>query len=169
MRKDELEQQNQHLELKCKRLANLLTSTQTRALDSIRLLEEAVDVGGCDWKDPGVRQVYDRLARIVDPAAHNQDQANQTVQQFRELGPRLFDALKQYMAGVFEESVPHDIEAFTANSVEEAIAHAMDIIELYTGDPGRECDASSLTEALEALRLALTLVVAGVVPEKEAL
>ncbi len=95
---------------------------------------------------------------MVDPAACTQSQADRTVQQLKEKGLHLADALKQYGARLLEESLFHDTVAGERTFIEKAMAQAMGKIALYIDDPDEGCDLSPLTEALDGLREAMALV-----------
>ena len=156
MKKDELERQNQELREQSKRLASLLRSTQARALGCIRFLEQGLRADDtCDETgseqvtrcDDAMKQTLIYLTRIVAPAAQTQEQADQTVQQLRGNGLQLDDALKQYIAGVFEDPLPDAVTADALNIIERAMTRAMRSIALYVDDPDEWCDISPLTEA----------------------
>jgi hypothetical protein len=167
MKKNELERQNRELRQRCERLAFLLRSVQTRALGGITILEQGLQTDdtcietGSEQvarREDAMKQMLAYLARMVDPAARTQSQADRTVQQLKEKGLHLADALKQYGARLLEESLPHDTVAGERNLIEKAMAQAMGKIALYIDDPNERCDFSPLTEALDGLREAMALV-----------
>jgi hypothetical protein len=167
MKKNELERQNRELRQRCERLAFLLKSTQTRALGGITILEQGLQADDSSMEtgseqvarcEDAMKQALAYLARIVDPAARTQDQADRTVQQFRGKGLHLADALKQSIAMVLEEPLLPGGVASGHRSLEKAITQAMGKISQYMDEPGERCDLSPLTEALDELREAMALV-----------
>lgn len=106
MKKSALEQRNLELERENERLARLLRSTQARALGVYGVLERALHPHaeeGEAWGSEQVAQIEGAikeaqglLARVVDPIALTQTQAEQTVRDLKARGLYLHDALLQY-------------------------------------------------------------------------
>jgi hypothetical protein len=152
MKKSELEQENKALKVRCERLARLLRSTQARGLGGIRILKQGLHVDD-SCEETGSEQVsrcedammrtLAYLARIVDPAALTQEQADQRVLQLRERDLELNDALNRYREEVLGEPISEDMLADVLAFMEKAMGK----IALYTDDPDERSDISPLTEA----------------------
>ena len=106
MKKSALEQRNKELEGENERLFRLLRSTQARALGVVRRLEQALlpdEEEGEAWGseqvgqlEAALKEALALLARVVDPGAATQAQAEQTVQHLKAKGLQLHEALLHY-------------------------------------------------------------------------
>ena len=106
MKKSALEQRNKELEGENERLFRLLRSTQARALGVVRRLEQALlpdeeedEAWGSEQVgqlEAALKEALALLARVVDPGAATQAQAEQTVQHLKAKGLQLHEALLHY-------------------------------------------------------------------------